>query len=179
MESLIQKIEAKYKKKAVVDVQSGDTVKVHQEIVEGGKKRIQIFEGFVIRTDRKNSLTSSITVRKVASGVGVEKSFMLHAPSVLKVEVIRRSNVRRKYLSYMRDRSGKSARLASVDFDREGVNTIDDSEVEVELEQLKEEAAAEHEAEEAAKAAEEAKVAAKVEAALAAHEEVPAEEPKS
>ena len=79
----------------------------------------------------------------------------------------------------MRDRSGKSARLASVDFDREGVNAIDDSEAEVELEQLKEEAAAEHEAEEAAKAAEEAKVATKVEAALAAHEEVPAEEPKS
>lgn len=179
MQSLIQKIEAKYKKKAVVDVRSGDTVKVHQEIVEGGKKRIQIFEGFVIRTDRKNSLTSSITVRKVASGVGVEKSFMLHAPSVLKVEVVRRSSVRRNYLSYMRDRSGKSARLASVDFDKEGVNAIDDSEVEAELEELKEKATAEHEAEEAEKAAEEAKVAAKVEAALAAHEEVPVEETKA
>lgn len=172
---MIQKIEAKYKKKQVVDVQSGDTVKVHQEIVEGGKKRIQIFEGFVIRTDRKDSLTSSITVRKIASGVGVEKSFMLHAPSILKVEVTKRSNVRRKYLSYMRDRSGKSARLASVEFDRENVNKIDDAEVEAEIEQLKEEAAVIHEAEEAEKAKEEARVEAKVEAALAAHDEPPKE----
>lgn len=175
MQSLIQKIEDKYKKNQVVDVQSGDTVKVHQEIVEGGKKRIQIFEGFVIRTDRKNSLTSSITVRKVASGVGVEKSFMLHAPSILKVEVTKRSNVRRKYLSYMRVRSGKSARLSGVEFDKESVNKIDDAEVEAEIEHLKEEAAEAHEAEEAKKAKEEAKVEAKVEAALAAHDEPPKE----
>ncbi len=175
MQSLIQKIEAKYKKKQVVDVQSGDTVRVHQEIVEGGKKRIQIFEGFVIRTDRKNSLTSSITVRKIASGVGVEKSFMLHAPSILKIEVTKRSNVRRKYLSYMRVRSGKSARLASVEFDKESVNKIDDTEAEAEMEHLKEEAAEMHEAEEVEKAKEEAKVDAKVEAALAAHDEAPKE----
>lgn len=175
MQSLIQKIEAKYKKKQVVDVQSGDTVRVSQEIVEGGKKRVQIFEGLVIRTDRKNSLTSSITVRKIASGVGVEKSFMLHAPSILKVEITKRSDVRRKYLSYMRDRSGKSARLSSVEFDKENVNKIDDSEAEAEIEHLKEEAAEVHEAEEAAKAKEEAKVEAKVEAALAAHDE-PAKE---
>lgn len=172
---MIQKIEAKYKKKQVVDVQSGDTVRVSQEIVEGGKKRVQIFEGLVIRTDRKNSLTSSITVRKIASGVGVEKSFMLHAPSILKVEITKRSDVRRKYLSYMRDRSGKSARLSSVEFDKENVNKIDDSEAEAEIEHLKEEAAEVHEAEEAAKAKEEAKVEAKVEAALAAHDE-PAKE---
>jgi len=175
MQSLIQKIESKYKKKQVVDVQSGDTVKVHQEIVEGGKKRIQIFEGFVIRTDRKDSLTSSITVRKIASGVGVEKSFMLHSPSVLKIEVVRRSSVRRKYLSYMRVRSGKSARLASVDFDKETVNKIDDAKVEAEIEHLKEEAAVVHEAEDAKKAKEEAKVDAKVEAALAAHDDAPKE----
>lgn len=175
MQSLIQKIEAKYKKKQVVDVQSGDTVRVHQEIVEGGKKRVQIFEGLVIRTDRKDSLTSSITVRKIASGVGVEKSFMLHAPSILKVEVTKRSDVRRKYLSYMRNRSGKSARLTSVEFDKQNVNKIDDSQAEAEIEQLKEEAALVHEAEEAQKAKEEAKVEAKVEAALAAHDEAPKE----
>jgi large subunit ribosomal protein L19 len=171
MQSLVQKIEAKYKKSAVVDVRSGDTVRVHQEIVEGGKKRIQIFEGLVIRTDRKSSLTSSITVRKVASGVGVEKSYMLHAPSVLKVEVTKRSKVRRNYLSYMRNRSGKSARLAAVDFDREGVNTVHDAKAEAELEEAKAESAAAHEAEQAEKAKESAAEEAKATAALAAHDQ--------
>lgn len=124
MQSLIHQIESKFRKHAVVDVKSGDTVKVHQEIIEGGKKRVQIFEGLVIRTDRKNSLTSRITVRKVASGVGVEKSFMLHSPNVVKVEVVKRSNVRRKNLSYMRNRSGKSARLAMIEFDKSSVNEL-------------------------------------------------------
>lgn len=124
MQSLIHQIESKFRKHAVVDVKSGDTVKVHQEIIEGGKKRVQIFEGLVIRTDRKTSLTSRITVRKVASGVGVEKSFMLHSPNVVKVEVVKRSKVRRKNLSYMRSRSGKSARLGMVEFDKTAVNLL-------------------------------------------------------
>jgi large subunit ribosomal protein L19 len=131
MQSLVQKVEAKFHKHAVVDVKSGDTVKVHQEIIEGGKKRVQIFEGLVIRTDRGNSLTSRITVRKVASGIGVEKSFMLHSPSVVKVEVVKRSKVRRNNLSYMRKRSGKSARLNSVEFNRDEVNTLAEKPVEV------------------------------------------------
>ena len=83
MQSLTNKIQAKYMKSQVVDVQSGDTVRVYQEIVEGTKKRVQMFEGMVIRVTRKGSLTNSVTVRKIASGVGVEKSFMLHAPSVI------------------------------------------------------------------------------------------------
>lgn len=124
MQSLVQKIEAKFLKHAVVDVKSGDTVKVHQEIIEGGKKRVQIFEGLVIRTDRGSSLTSRITVRKIASGVGVEKSFMLHSPNVVKIEVVKRSKVRRNNLSYMRARSGKSARLNTVEFDKSAVNTL-------------------------------------------------------
>ena len=72
---LIKKVNDEQKKHAVVNVKSGDTVRVHQKIKEGNKERIQIFEGVVIRTDRKKSHTSRITVRKVASGVGVEKSF--------------------------------------------------------------------------------------------------------
>lgn len=166
MQSLVQKIESKYKKGAVIDARSGDTVRVHQEIVEGGKKRVQIFEGLVIRTDRKNSLTSSITVRKIASGVGVEKSFMLHAPSVLKVEVTKRSKVRRNYLSYMRNRSGKSARLNSVDFDKESVNDVRDLKAEAELEAARQAAEAEHAAKEAEAAAKEAEAEAKVAEAL-------------
>ncbi len=123
---LIKKVNEAQKKHAVVEVQSGDTVRVHQKIREGAKERIQIFEGVVIRTDRKDSHTSRITVRKITSGVGVEKSFLLHSPLVEKVEVVRRSKVRRNYLSFLRNRSGKSARLKGQDFDREGVNTLDE-----------------------------------------------------
>jgi large subunit ribosomal protein L19 len=124
MSSLISAIEAKYKKHDVVDVKSGDTVKVHQKIREGNKERIQIFEGLVIRTDRKGSHTSSITVRRIASGIGVEKTYLLHSPLVQKVEVTKRSKVRRNYLTYMRTRTGKSARLTGMDFDRDNVNTL-------------------------------------------------------
>ena len=124
MFELIEKVNKQHMKKQVVDVRSGDTVRVHQKITEGSKVRTQVFEGVVIRCDRKNSLTSRITVRKVTSGVGVEKSFLLHSPLVEKIEVVRRSKVRRNYLSYLRTRSGKSARLSSVDFDRSKVNDV-------------------------------------------------------
>lgn len=135
MHALIKQVESKFLKKQVVDVRSGDTVKVHQRIKEGNKERIQIFEGLVIRTDRKDSLTSTITVRRMASGVGVEKSFVLHSPLIEKVEVTKRSKVRRKYLTYMRDRSGKSARLAAIDFDKKAVNEIAVEEPVVEAEE--------------------------------------------
>lgn len=171
MQSVIQKIEEKFKKGAVVDVKSGDTVKVHQKIREGNKERVQIFQGLVIRTDRKNSHTSRITVRRIASGVGVEKSFLLHSPLVLKIEVTKRSKVRRNYLTYMRERTGKAARLSGVDFDRDAVNAIHDRKAEEEEAKLAEEKAKVAEAEAAKKAEEEAKQEAKVQAALAKHEE--------
>lgn len=129
MQSVIQKIEETFKKHQVVDIRSGDNVKVHQKIREGSKERIQIFQGLVIRTDRKGSHTSRITVRRIASGVGVEKSFLMHSPLVVKVEVVKRSKVRRNYLTYMRNRTGKSARLASMDFDRQAVNTVKEAPV--------------------------------------------------
>ena len=124
MQSVIQKIEAKFKKQQVVDVMPGDTVKVHQKIKEGSKERVQIFQGLVIRVDRKATHTSRILVRRIASGIGVEKSFLIHSPLVVKIEVTKRSKVRRNYLTYMRDRTGKRARLTGVDFDRSAVNTI-------------------------------------------------------
>ena len=83
--SILKKIGDEQKKKAVVDVRSGDTVKVTQRIKEGDKSRLQVFEGVVIRTDRKDSHTARITVRKVASGVGVEKSYLVHSPLVEKI----------------------------------------------------------------------------------------------
>ena len=122
--NIIQQLNEKYKKHAVVDVRSGDTVKVHQKIREGNKERVQIFQGLVIRTDNKNSHTSRITVRRISSGIGVEKSFLLHSPLVVQVEVTKRSKVRRNYLSYMRQRTGKSAPMTGLDFDKNAVNTV-------------------------------------------------------
>jgi large subunit ribosomal protein L19 len=133
--SILKQIGDAQKKKAVVDVRSGDTVKVTQKIKEGNKFRLQTFEGVVIRVDRKESHTARIVVRKVTSGVGVEKSYLIHSPLVEKIEITKRSKVRRNNLSYLRDRSGKSARLRGKDFDRVAVN---DTTVE---EEVKEEAA--------------------------------------
>lgn len=121
--ALIQKVNDSQKKHNTVDVRSGDTVRVHQKIKEGAKERIQVFEGVVIRTDRNYSHTARVTVRKVTSGIGVEKSFLIHSPLVDKIEIIRRAKVRRNYLSFLRQRSGKSARLKQVSFDREKANT--------------------------------------------------------
>lgn len=170
MQGVIDKINAKYKKKAVVDVRSGDTVKVHQKIREGSKERIQIFQGLVIRTDQKNSHTSRITVRRIASGVGVEKSFLLHSPLIVKVEVTKRSKVRRNYLSYMRQRTGKSARMTGVDFDSNAVNSVHDEALEAEEAKIHEEKAAEAAAKAEAKANEEAALEAKAAAVQAAHD---------
>jgi len=143
MFELIKAINDAQTKKKVVDVRTGDTVRVHQKIKEGSKERIQVFEGVVIRTDRKNSLTSSFTVRRIASGVGVEKTYLIHSPLVLKIEITKRSKVRRKYLSFLRDRSGKSARLTSVGFDRNKVNAANNA-ADEEIEQIKEDLAEHH-----------------------------------
>lgn len=169
--ALIQKVNNEQKKPQVVDVRSGDTVKVYQKIKEGAKERIQMFEGVVIRTDNKGQHTSRITVRKIASGVGVEKSFLLHSPLVEKVEVVRRSKVRRNFLSYLRNRSGKSARLTAVQFDREAVNAVRDEHAEAEEARLKEEKAKLAEEKAAAKAAEDEALAKKQAEVEARHAE--------
>ena len=122
--SILKQIGDAQKKPAVVDVRSGDTVKVTQKIKEGEKFRLQVFEGVVIRVDRKDSHTARIVVRKVTSGVGVEKSYLLHSPLVEKIEIVKRAKVRRNNLSYLRQRSGKSARLKGRDFDRAAVNDV-------------------------------------------------------
>lgn len=170
MSDLVKEISDAQKKPAVVDVRSGDTVRVYQKIQEGNKSRIQMFEGVVIRTDRKNSSTSRITVRRIASGVGVEKSYLLHSPLVEKVEVIKRGKVRRNYLSYLRNRFGKSARLVSKAFDK-SINDIHDEVAEAAEAEAKAEAKAAAEARAAEKAAAQAELDAKAAEVAARHEE--------
>lgn len=149
--SILKQIGDAQKKNAVVDVRSGDTVKVTQKIKEGEKFRSQVFEGIVIRVDRKESHTARIVVRKIASGVGVEKSFLIHSPLVEKIEITKRSKVRRNNLSYLRARSGKSARLAAKDFDRAAVNELKAAETEEEVKEVIEEEKASAETAEEAK----------------------------
>ena len=90
----------------------GDTVKVHVKINEGNRERIQIFEGFVLKR-QNGGIGETFTVRRIASGVGVEKTFPIHSPLVEKIEVVRHGKVRRARLHYMRERTGKSAKIKS------------------------------------------------------------------
>lgn len=102
----------KYGKKNPPELKSGDTVKVHQKIKEGEKERVQIFEGLVIATKHGSGLNASFTVRKIAAGsIGVERTFPLHSPTILRVERTKNAAVNRAKLYYMRDRKGKSARF--------------------------------------------------------------------
>jgi len=92
------------------EIASGDTVKVSAKVIEGNRERIQVFEGIVMRL-RGGGITRSITVRRIASGVGVERTFKIHSPRIEKIEVVRHGQVRRAQLYFLRDRVGKAATL--------------------------------------------------------------------
>jgi large subunit ribosomal protein L19 len=109
--NIIDVIEREQMRSDIPDFNSGDTVKVHVKVVEGGKERIQLFEGVVIRRSH-GGLRETFTVRKVAQGVGIERTFPVHSPMLAKIEVTRHGKVRRAKLYYLRGRSGKSARIA-------------------------------------------------------------------
>ena len=100
-------------KKEIPEVKVGDTVRVHNRIVEGSKSRIQIYEGTVI-AKRGGGISETFTVRRISYGVGVEKTFPIHSPNVEKVETIRRGKVRRAKLYYLRERQGKAAKIKEV-----------------------------------------------------------------
>jgi len=97
-------------KKELPDVQIGDTIKVHVKIKEGERERIQLFEGTVI-AKQHGGIAETFTVRRVAHGVGVERVFPIHSPTVDKVEIVRKGRVRRSKLYYLRDRVGKAAKV--------------------------------------------------------------------
>lgn len=110
MNEIIKKIESEQLKASVDKFNVGDTVRVHAKIKEGNRERIQIFEGTV--TKRQNGgVRETFTVRKISGGVGVEKSWPLHSPNVEKIEVVRFGKVRRAKLNYLRQRTGKAAKV--------------------------------------------------------------------
>lgn len=106
----LDQVEAGYLRDDIPDFGAGDNVKVHVRVVEGGRERVQIFEGAVIARDG-GGLSETFTVRKVSFGVGVERIFPLHAPIIQTIEVTRRGDVRRAKLYYLRDRIGKATRI--------------------------------------------------------------------
>ena len=102
-------------KKETPDIRPGDTVRVHQKIKEGEKERIQAFEGIVLARKHGKGISSTITVRKIVSGVGVERIFPIHSPVINKIEVLKKAKVRRAKLYYLRTAKGKKTRLKRKD----------------------------------------------------------------
>ena len=111
---LMKSITQEYEKNDIPSFGVGDTVRVHIKIKEGNRERIQIFEGFVLKR-QNGGINETFTVRKISSGVGVEKTFPVHSPKVEKIEVVKKGDIRRAKLNYMRERTGKSARIKSVE----------------------------------------------------------------
>ena len=161
-------IEKAYLRTDIPDFRAGDTVKVHVRVVEGNRERVQVFQGVVIRR-QNGGLRETFTVRKISFGVGVERTFPVHSPSISKLELVSRGAVRRAKLYYLRDLRGKKARIKE--------RRIDD----VKLAAMEATAAAAAEAEEQAAAAQEAEVAASEETEAAEPEatETEAAEPEA
>jgi large subunit ribosomal protein L19 len=103
-------VERPYVRDDVPDFRAGDTVRVHVRVVEGERERVQVFEGIVIRR-RGSGLSKTFTVRKLSFGVGVERTFPLHSPMIARIEVVKRGDVRRAKLYYLRSRVGKKAKV--------------------------------------------------------------------
>ncbi len=120
--NVLDLIQKEQEKPSVPDFRPGDTVKVYSKVVEGGKERIQMFEG-VVTVRRNGGLQETVTVRRVAHGVGVERSFLLHSPRVDRIEVSKRGIVRRSRLYYLSDRVGKAARIKERKVDRKADKT--------------------------------------------------------
>ena len=108
---VLDQIEAEQTKKEAPTLRAGETVRVHVKVVEGEKERTQVFEGIVIRISGKGS-RGTFTVRKISYGIGVERIFPIHSPRIDKIEVVSRGKVRRAKLYYLRERSGKGARVS-------------------------------------------------------------------
>lgn len=113
MSNIIQELEQQQYRKDIPDFRPGDTVRAHVRVVEGSRERTQVFEGVVIMR-RGSGLRETFTLRRISYGVGVERTFPVHAPKVEKIEVIRHGRVRRAKLYYLRQRTGKAARIKEV-----------------------------------------------------------------
>ena len=112
--NILDQITMDYRKEDIPEFKVGDTLRVHVKIIEGQRERIQVFEGYVLKRQH-GGVNETFTVRKLSNGIGVEKTFPLHSPKIEKIEVVRKGRVRRAKLNYMRERTGKAARIKSAD----------------------------------------------------------------
>ncbi len=111
--NIVNEITARQLRNDVPEFKGGDTVKVSVRIIENNKERIQVFQGVVMQR-RGSGVSETFTVRKISSGVGVERTFPIHSPAIAKIEVVKRGKVRRSRITYLRNRSGKAARIKEV-----------------------------------------------------------------
>jgi large subunit ribosomal protein L19 len=112
--NLLDQITMDYKRDDIPAFKVGDTLRVHIRIIEGQRERIQVFEGYVLKRQH-GGVNETFTVRKLSNGIGVEKTFPLHSPRIEKIEVVKKGRVRRAKLNYMRQRTGKAARIRSAE----------------------------------------------------------------
>ncbi|MCR5491491.1 MAG: 50S ribosomal protein L19 [Bacilli bacterium] len=112
--NIVNEITARQLRTDLPDFSSGDTIKVYVRIIENKKERNQVFEGVVLQR-RGGGVSETFTVRKISSGIGVERTFPVNSPSIAKIEVVRKGKVRRNKIFYMRKLSGKAARIKSAD----------------------------------------------------------------
>ena len=139
MTNITEKFEQTYLKKNLPDIRSGDTVQVHQKIKDGEKERIQVFEGLVLARKHGKGISSTITVRKVSQGVGIERIFPLHSPLIDKIEIVKRAKVRKAKLYYLRTAKGKKAKLKAKEFNLEKPEAPAPEETELQAEEIAEE----------------------------------------
>ena len=112
--NILDQITMDYRKEDIPEFKVGDTLRVHVKIIEGQRERIQVFEGYVLKRQH-GGVNETFTVRKLSNGIGVEKTFPLHSPRIDKIEVVKKGRVRRAKLNYMRQRTGKAARIRSAE----------------------------------------------------------------
>jgi large subunit ribosomal protein L19 len=151
MSKVLNEVEALQLKKDIVDFTVGDSIKVSVQIVEGGKKRIQNFEGVVVSRKNGHGIRGSFTVRKIVSGVGVERTFLLHSPKLAEIAIVRKGKVRRAKLYYLRDLIGSKETRLKED-EAENLN------IQQKLKEVKKEKAAQKLADKAAAAGAQAEV---------------------
>ena len=112
--NILDQVTMDYRRDDIPEFKVGDTLRVHVKIIEGQRERIQVFEGYVLKRQH-GGVNVTFTVRKLSNGIGVEKTFPLHSPKIEKIEVVRKGRVRRAKLNYMRQRTGKAARIKSAE----------------------------------------------------------------
>ena len=112
--NILDQVTMDYKKENIPSFNVGDTLRVHVKIIEGSRERIQVFEGYVLKKQH-GGINETFTVRKLSNGIGVEKTFPLHSPKIEKIEVVKQGKVRRAKLNYMRERTGKAAKIKNAE----------------------------------------------------------------